>query len=234
MGPLRPLLIAPPALPSGFDHSVRSARCLLEAIGRGEVKLDRNDQLTQSAAIALNERLEFDSPSPYASDFEDGWLEVDALVCLLRVIGASDPLGWRETLSPHGKAWIDNPSGLWTSLAGAIGCIRPSALFGEYVDSILAWLLVSEASIESLAAAMNEALDVRRSKHPDEDPDSFAQAVTNALYTVLRSLDFFEPGESRNSKPLLTSAGRAGALIALGVAASTAFCPEHAFHRPGP
>lgn len=232
--PLRSLLIAPPDLPSGCHTSVGPAIRLLAAVGRGEVRLNKRDEIVRGVAANLNNEVSFVFPSPPADAVEDSWLEVDALLVLLRVIEATDPLGWRETLSPHGRAWIEDPQGLWMSLTGAFGAFRPSHLFGDFVESMLAWLIQADAGFELMHNALQEALAVRGSEWHGEDPEELLEASALWMYTNLRALNLLVPPNQAtgHSKPVLTPTGRAGVIRSLRAAAASSFCSDHALRHP--
>lgn len=226
-GPLRPLLIARPDLPAGYERSVEPAIRLLDAVGRGEVTLDKHHEIKRAVAFRLNGRIGLDEPSPSA--LEDPMLEVEVLLTMLRGIEATDPLGWKETLSFLGRAYMDDPAALWFSLVGAMGLARPRNIIGDIAETTLAWLLRKDADLEALDPPILEAARTREPDMSDSRLRECCQVGIFWTYTKLRALNLFVPkNENDPSKPALSHVGHAGAIEALRAAAATAFCYEHA------
>ncbi len=224
--PLRPLLIARPALPADFEASVAPALRLLEAVGLGKVPLDKHEEIKPAAAKLLNQELRFDDPSPLAAD--DSVLEVDVLLTLLRVCEATDPLGWKESLTHLGRAFMDDPVALWYGLAAAIGLARPDPLAGDIVEVTLAWLLHTDPGFETLSSTTNEAAAVRQPKMSEERLVEIFQFAIYWTYTNLRALNLFVPKDpGDHSKPRLTEVGRGAVTEALRASVATAFCEGH-------
>ena len=225
--PLRPSLIARPPLPDRFEASVAPALRLLEAVGVGAVPLNKRKEIKRAAANRLNYDARFDDPSPFAKG--DSVLEVDVLLTLLRVCEATDPLGWKESLTHLGHAFMHDPAALWYGLAGAIGLARPGDLAGDIVEVTLAWLLRDELGSDELCPPVNEAAAVRQPKMSQARFEEVLQFAIYWTYTNLRALNLFIAKDpSDPSKPRLTEVGRAAAREALRAAAATAFCHEHA------
>jgi hypothetical protein len=226
--PLRPQLIARPSLPDGFARSVAPALRLLEEVGRGKVPLDKHQDIKRGVARSLNQDLGFEDPSPLA--VEDSVLEVDVLLDLLRITEATDPLGWKETLSHLGRAFMDDPGALWYGLVAGIGLGRPNPLPGDIVETALAWLLLPDDAWELLSSCTNEAAAVREPKVSEERAVDLFQFSIFWTYTHLRALNLFVPvreNPGEHSKPRLNSVGRAGVIEALRAAVATAFCDHH-------
>lgn len=190
--------------------------------------LDKHQEIKRTTAFRLNGRIGLDEPSPLAAMVEDPVLEVDVLQAMLRGIEATDPLGWKETLSFLGRAYMDDPAALWFSLVGAMGVARPRNLVGDIAETTLAWLLRKDADLKALTPPINEAARTRDPDMSDARLEECCRVGICWTYTNLRAFNLFVPKDhSDSSKPALNDVGYAGAIEALRGAAATAFCHEH-------
>ncbi|MGH2820803.1 MAG: hypothetical protein ACRDJ5_09130 [Actinomycetota bacterium] len=210
LAPLAPLLEQPGALPDNFELIIEPARWLLEQAGVGGLPLDHNQLLRPGYAARANWELGFDS-----QPFDNGRrtsLEVDVLLDALRGLGATEPIGPRETLTPPGSAYLGDPPALWQAVSASLGFGREDGCVKEERELVLGWLLQDHLAFHPLLAALSEATG-------GDPTDEVLPAVFGSLYTQLRAVCAFVPRSGGDSARLrLRPSGREAALEGLRAA----------------
>jgi hypothetical protein len=215
MTTIRPQLDREVISPRLDNTALEPLRYLMDQAAAGTAPLDEEWGLIHEYAIAVNQQLGFDSP---------GWLdgsrthlEIDTLLSLTRVMGATLAGDGHEIITPIGMSLLKDPDALWRTAAWFVPALAyKNKQIADMWELTLAWLLAKGEDWAAHSAAMEEAAG----DAAGADLESRYCVATYSLYTLARALQMFVP-RPRDvvKKPRLTDFGRATAREALRSAA---------------
>jgi hypothetical protein len=212
---VRPQINRAADFPSAEDDALNPVRYLFEQARDGAAPLDEEFGLPHEYAIAVNQRLGFDSPA-----WVDGCrthLEIDTLLTLTRSMGATMSGDGREVLTPVGQGLLGDSVALWRAAAWAIPTVAyPNKKIADIWELLLAWLVADGELFEAQYAALAEVAG----HSSGAGLETIFSVATCSLYTLGRAMNMFVP-RARHvlKKPRLTNFGRATAIEALRSAA---------------
>jgi hypothetical protein len=187
---------------------------VLQKAKENKLPLDRHGSVQSDFAATANRELGFVSPARFEG--ERTFLEIDALVQLVRCMGSTWPVGPSEELTDCGRMIISKPQIVWREAADCLGIVRPPGIAGEVWELTIAWLQHSEGTREIFTQALKELAE------SDSTPTSNARGVQSVfleaipmLYTLGRGLSLFEDHDGQevdgqlDQPPILSEVGRA-------------------------